>query len=919
MQYATTLKDIIKPWRLPLVIVVLALLQACSGGSGSSGSERPNDISADILTNVVYSGPAPQNSDVILFREQFYDNVVPVCGSCHTTGGSGSTAFVDLDDVNVAYQEALTVVNLVDPSASDVVTRLVNGHNCWLASNAACATEMTGNIERWAAGADSSTSTVNLSPRSAQAVDQLKILPPTLGEYNSNIASSGADLPNIDPADAGTDGQVLDLLQTYCSDCHSGTADTPQAPFFASDNHAVAYAAMVGKVDVNDPASSRFVVRLAAQHNCWTTCDSDAATMQAAIQTLSDDLPLVELDPGLVVSMAQILEEDGIIASAGGRFEDNIIAKWEFREGEGTLVADTSGVQPTVPLTIVGEFEWFGGWGVRLQGEGRIQGSVAGSSKLYQRLTAVGEYSIEAWVVPNNVTQEDAWIFSYAGGPEDRNLLLTQTLYNYDFYNRSSANQSADGGPASSTEDDDEIAQASLQHVVLTYDQTNGRKIYVNGIDTGVVDEDGPGDLSNWSDAFAVVLGNNFAGTAPWQGVVRMAAVHSRALTPEQILQNKEVGVGQKFFLMFSVADHVTDSACRVDTTDYCYIVFEVSQFDSTSYLFREPRFVNINPDQPDANIDFNIDGIYLGINGQLARTGQGFVNVSTMVSGNSFTIEDEPLQTAGTIIPIENGPANDVFFLAFGDINGRSDSTTAPVIGSYSYGYAVDPVAGEESVGLGMRTFDEVNRSFSWITGVPIDSASVSAATGKTVSETFDNVRRSLPSVADFQTYMASHQMAVIQLAAAYCDALVEDDTLRDQLFTDGAPLDLSTPVASVSNADWENKLVVPLVNRVYGTWDNAAGSAHEGLQSQPNRPDDGGGLEGTDPRADIDALTDRLMTMITNNSNDDVANGRRLDDGKNDGLIYCTGGACPAGRTAEVVKATCTAVLSSAGTTLK
>ena len=40
-----------------------------------------------------------------------------------------------------------------------------------------------------------------------------------------------------------------------------------------------------------------------------------------------------------------------------------------------------------------------------------------------------------------------------------------------------------------------------------------------------------------------------------WQGTLRMVAIHSRALNEEQIEQNYSVGVGEKFFLLFSISD----------------------------------------------------------------------------------------------------------------------------------------------------------------------------------------------------------------------------------------------------------------------------------------------------------------------------------------------------------------------------
>ncbi len=51
------------------------------------------------------------------------------------------------------------------------------------------------------------------------------------------------------------------------------------------------------------------------------------------------------------------------------------------------------------------------------------------------------------------------------------------------------------------------LAQAALQHVVMTYDPVNGRKIYVNGVFSGDADAAGGGTLANWDNTFALVVG----------------------------------------------------------------------------------------------------------------------------------------------------------------------------------------------------------------------------------------------------------------------------------------------------------------------------------------------------------------------------------------------------------------------------
>jgi hypothetical protein len=117
------------------------------------------------------------------------------------------------------------------------------------------------------------------------------------------------------------------------------------------------------------------------------------------------------------------------------------------------------------------------------------------------------------------VTQDGpSRIISYAGGVSSRNFMLGQTLYQYDFLNRTSETDQ-NGEPRHSTSADDEDLQATLQHVVATYDPTNGRRIYVNGKFTDDVDAAPSGLLTDWDNTFALALASEWTtrtvGRAP--------------------------------------------------------------------------------------------------------------------------------------------------------------------------------------------------------------------------------------------------------------------------------------------------------------------------------------------------------------------------------------------------------------------
>ena len=95
---------------------------------------------------------------------------------------------------------------------------------------------------------------------------------------------------------------------------------------------------------------------------------------------------------------------------------------------------------------------------------GKAQGSTSASRKLHTQLTTSGEYSIEAWVAPGNITQEDARIVTYSGSATTRNVTLSQSLQRYEVLHRSTT---SDENSAFATQDADMLLQATLQHVVV--------------------------------------------------------------------------------------------------------------------------------------------------------------------------------------------------------------------------------------------------------------------------------------------------------------------------------------------------------------------------------------------------------------------------------------------------------------------
>jgi hypothetical protein len=390
------------------LVFIVSILTACGGGSADV-IQTPAPAPLD-NTPITYSGPVASTPDVTQFKLELWDNISSQerCGTCHVQDNQ-SPAFARNDDINLAYSAANSLVNFTSPEDSSLVSKVAGGHNCWLTSDAACADIMTTWISNW--GATESTA------------NEIQLEAPVAKEPGAN--------KNF-PADTQLfAASVYPILKTYCSNCHTNSATIPISPYFASSDIDEAYAASKARINLDTPANARFVGKVRDEfHNCWSDCSSNANDIISAIQNMADGIDVTELDAALINSKALTIF-DGTLATGGGRFETDVIAKWEFKTGSGTTAFDTSGVEPAINLSLNGEVSWIGGWGIQLL-NGKAQGSTTSSKKLHNLITATGEFAIEAWVVPANVTQEGpARIISYSGGADTRNCTLGQTLYNY--------------------------------------------------------------------------------------------------------------------------------------------------------------------------------------------------------------------------------------------------------------------------------------------------------------------------------------------------------------------------------------------------------------------------------------------------------------------------------------------------------
>jgi hypothetical protein len=761
--------------------LLFAMMLAGCGPSGPATQvNQPTGTSAGVST---YTGPAPASKDVQAFEVSLWNNIRSQdrCGGCHHQGGQ-SPMFARTDDVNLAYQAALPLVNTSQPGQSTLVLRVGSGHNCWVASPQACADTMLTWIQNWIGGGAGAAEKVQLVPPPDQSVGGTKLFPADSTQFQALLWTP--------------------ILRQFCWGCHDPNSATPQAPYFASSDPNQAYLEAQAKINLDDPAASRFVERLASEsHHCWATtsggppdCPGSAAKMLAAITAYANTIPVTTVDPTLVISKALLLQQ-GIIASGGNRYDVDTIAKYEFKEGSGSIAYDTSGVSPEADLTVSGNVTWDQAWGIIFGQGSRAQALTTTSQKIANLIETTGEYSIEVWASPANITQTKANIVSYSGSDTARDATLSQNAVQYQAQTRS-AKTDTNGNPPLLTAATGDFAQAALQHLVLTYDPVNGQRLYVNGQFTGDVDPNGGGSLANWDNTFALVLGNETTGDRQWLGEVRFLAIHDSALTAAQIQQNFSAGVGQKYYLLFDVSSIVG--------IPESYIMMTAAQYDNYSYLFYDPTFISLTANAQPQNIP--IKGIRIGINGSIPTVGQSFSTLDATIGGSAYSAASgQLLSSVGAVIGVDTGLSSDMFFLSFDQLGNQTHVYLDPAVPPNPP--AVDNTAQPD---LGVHLFAEVNASMSAVTGVPTSDPAVAPV--------YAAEEQSLPAVPQISAFTASEQTAISQLAGAYCSELMSQQKYRDPFFgTGSATLDanLAQPASWFSGSSGNQSLVItPLVN---------------------------------------------------------------------------------------------------------
>ena len=217
-----------------------------------------------------------------------------------------------------------------------------------------------------------------------------------------------------------------------------------------------------------------------------------------------------------------------VTLTAPARVASGIQARYNFNEGSGSTVADSSGVGSPLNLTIgsTSSVTWVSG-GLKVNTATAISSS-GNATKIISAAQSSNAITVEAWVTPTSLTRTGpARIATLTKNATQRNLVFGQSGSRYEAQLKTSTGTAALQSPASS------LTQ-TLTHVVYTRASGGQATWYINGVQVSTATT--TGNLSTWGTDQKLTLSDN------WQGSYFLLAVYGRSLTASEVQQNYLAG-----------------------------------------------------------------------------------------------------------------------------------------------------------------------------------------------------------------------------------------------------------------------------------------------------------------------------------------------------------------------------------------
>ncbi|MGB6297254.1 MAG: tandem-95 repeat protein [Rivularia sp. (in: cyanobacteria)] len=217
------------------------------------------------------------------------------------------------------------------------------------------------------------------------------------------------------------------------------------------------------------------------------------------------------------------------------RVNTGLLALYDFNEGSGDTVFDVSGVGTALNLEIddLTGVNW--GDGVLNINSPSLIASNQSADKIIDGITATQEITLEAWVTPDNRSQNGpARIATLSTDIGNRNFTLGQAGDDYNVRLRTTT--TGNNGVGETVSSQGGLLNTELTHVIYTRGSDGEASLYIDN--QLVASETIDGDFSNWDEDYRLGLGNEFNGDRPWLGSLDMFAVYNQAFDATEVEQN---------------------------------------------------------------------------------------------------------------------------------------------------------------------------------------------------------------------------------------------------------------------------------------------------------------------------------------------------------------------------------------------
>ena len=217
------------------------------------------------------------------------------------------------------------------------------------------------------------------------------------------------------------------------------------------------------------------------------------------------------------------------------RVDHGLQALYTFNEGRGNVIYDVSGVGTAMNLVIAdpSQVQWIAG-GLDVNGSTLIA-TEGPATKLINAVSWNSAFTFEAWVVPSAL---EGVIATLSKDSTDRNFSFWQQSGSYHMALKTSATN-LEGTPALSSPENSVGAQ--LVQLVYTREASGETRFFINGVPVSQAIVGGL--ITNWDNAFRLVIANDVVGNSTWDGQYHLMAIYNRALSLGEIYQNLDAGV----------------------------------------------------------------------------------------------------------------------------------------------------------------------------------------------------------------------------------------------------------------------------------------------------------------------------------------------------------------------------------------